>query len=485
VSASHEDDGGARRSAAGAASDAVAVFSVLWALAAVWHLLGNPTLAPAWAQLLLTAGVGAVLWRPGEVLPLGLLAVGGIVVAWEEAPFLGNHWLLAGFVNLAILQAVITGFVRGRSGDRTDLANRLFPVARLSLLGFYAFAAFAKLNSAFLDRSVSCAVVFYRQTTESLGLSSAQLDGAAWLEWAVIAATVSVEVLIPVLLVIRRTRGAGVVLGLAFHAVLALNRSHQLFDFSAVLAALFVLFLPPDTGTWATERLGSIRARLALRHDRAPEMNRVVLVSLPILAALGVSVDLLSTRRAMDVGWWPWQAASLLLLAVSAGYLARRPQTNRQALRPHHALFVLVPVLVVLNGLTPYLELKTGYSWAMYANLRTVDGDTNHLLLPGTLSFTDEQGDVVTILDTNSAGLARYRDTEYGLTWRQLQTYASEHPNMSLTYLRDRQVVTLARAGDDPELVRPPPAWRDKLQLFRAVDLTNPERCVPTFGPAR
>jgi hypothetical protein len=29
------------------------------------------------------------------------------------------------------------------------------------------------------------------------------------------------------------------------------------------------------------------------------------------------------------------------------------------------------------------------------------------------------------------------------------------------------------------------PAWRQKLQMFRAVDEQSPERCVPTFGPAR
>lgn len=33
---------------------------------------------------------------------------------------------------------------------------------------------------------------------------------------------------------------------------------------------------------------------------------------------------------------------------------------------------LLVPVLVVFNGLTPYLELKTGFGWNMHSNLRTV-----------------------------------------------------------------------------------------------------------------
>jgi hypothetical protein len=45
--------------------------------------------------------------------------------------------------------------------------------------------------------------------------------------------------------------------------------------------------------------------------------------------------------------------------------------------------------------------------------------------------------------------------------------------------------VTLQRADDRPELVAPVPTWREKLQVYRAVDLTTPERCQPGYGPAR
>src|SRR3546814_2195301 len=115
---------GPRRSAE---VDLLGVFAVLWALAAIWHLLGATTSSPAWAQALLTAGVAAVLLRPGAVAPLALLAVGGLVTMWEEAPVLGNHWLLAGCVNLVILMAVLVAAARRRFGDRVDLANRILP----------------------------------------------------------------------------------------------------------------------------------------------------------------------------------------------------------------------------------------------------------------------------------------------------------------------------------------------------------------------
>jgi hypothetical protein len=381
--------------------------------------------------------------------------------------------------------AVLVDALRGRAGDRTDLAERLFPAARLCLLGFYFFAAFAKLNSSFFDRSVSCAVFYFRESTDSVGLSGLQLGGAAWLERAVIVGTVAVELSIPILLLLRRTRALGVVVGLVFHLVLALDHSHQFFDFSATLFALFVLFLPPLAGTWVAERVGSIRARLALRDEALPERVHLALAAVPVTIALLVAIDALTPELALDVGWWPWQLCAIAAVVATVAFLRQHPEPAPGYLQPHHALFAVVPLLVLLNGLTPYLELKTGYGWNMYANLRTVDGESNHLIVRRTLPLTDEQDDPVRILDTNSAALARYAARDYGLTWRQLQTYLSRHPRVRITYQRAGEVVALRRASDDPRLVEPVPAWREKVQLFRAIDLREPERCVPTFGPAR
>ena len=475
-----------RDGAPSAHHDRLALFSVLWALAAVWHLLGNTFVASSWVHGLLAVAAGLVLWRPGRVGPLALLAAAGVLTVWQEAPVLGNHWLLAGLVNLAVLMAVAVGASRGRWSDPVDLASRLFPVALLCLLGFYAFAAFAKLNTGFFDRSASCAVFYFNESTDSLGLGALQLDGASWLRWIVIVGTAAVELSIPVLLFVRRTRNVGVVVGLVFHALLALDRSHQFFDFSSVLTALFVLFLPVTVGTWVAERVGSVRARLALIDERLPRIVHAVLATLPMVVGLGVVLERFDANEALELGWASWQLCIVAVVVATVRYLGQRPPAPlTRALRPHHAAFLLVPLLVVGNGLTPYLELKTGYGWNMYANLRTVDGESNHLVLRRTLPLTDKQADLVRIISTDDPGLARYATQDYALTWRQLRTYLADRPEVRITYERAGSTFALARAGDLPELVEPVPAWREKLQLFRAIDLQDPERCVPAFGPAR
>src|SRR3546814_6841740 len=112
----------------------------------------------------------------------------------------------------------------------------------------------------------------------------------------------------------------------------------------------------------------------------------------------------------------------------------------------------------------------------MYARRCRVYGEANHVVGRRTLPLTDGQADVVRIVETNVSGLQRYRLTDYGLTWRQLRSYMSDHPSRSITYERAGKRVELERASDDPDLVEPVPEWRENVQLFRAVDLTSPER---------
>lgn len=468
------------------AHPALALFAVMWALAALWHVLGNTFVGSSWSHAAVALAAGLVLWRPGSMGTLCVLAVTSVIAVWEEAPVLGNHWLLVGLIDLVILMAAAAAAIRRRWNEPVDFANRVFPAARLCLLSFYAFAAFAKLNAGFFDRSVSCAVYYFRESTDSVGLGALRLGEAVWLQWVVIVAIVVVELSIPVLLIVRRTRHLGVVLGLVFHGLLAVDRSHQFFDFSSVLAALFVLFLPASAGEWVAERAGSMRARLALTDERLPRRVHAALAALPAAVGVVVAVDAMDARTALDVGWWSWQVYWLVCIVATLRYLRqRRPRPEPGALRPHHVAFLLIPLLVVANGLTPYTEVKTGYGWNMYANLRTVDGDSNHFVIRSTLPLTDEQADLVRIISTDDPGLDRYAERRYALTWTQARIYLSEHPEVRIAYARGNEVVALRHAADRPELVEAVPLWREKLLLFRAVDLSSPERCVPVFGPAR
>jgi hypothetical protein len=77
-----------------------------------------------------------------------------------------------------------------------------------------------------------------------------------------------------------------------------------------------------------------------------------------------------------------------------------------------------------------------------------------------------------------------YADEGWDLPFLQLRAYLGDHPDVSVTYVRRGVTRTLAKASDDPALVKPVPSWERKLFAFRALDPNDPPRCQPGFLPA-
>ena len=281
----------------------------MWALAALWHLLGQPARRrrAGRTRLLLVVGAGPCCGGRARSGRWSLLAVGG-----------PGHGVGGGAGPRQPLAAGGPGRpghpARGRRsawlGDAgptpADFADRFFPAARLCLLGFYVFASFAKLNSAFFDRSTSCAAFYFRRvdrlrrpvrlcsSTEPPGLAVGRdrrhrrdravdprccwcSGGRATSAWSS---------------------------GSLFHAVLALDRTHQFFDFSSVLAALFVLFLPRRR-RGVGGRAGGLGPRPAgsCGTSAAPRWVHLALVAVPVLAGMAVAFD---RRRRREHGPATW-----------------------------------------------------------------------------------------------------------------------------------------------------------------------------------
>jgi hypothetical protein len=462
----------------------LAVFAVLWALATLFHLWVNPRALDIVDDVTflgashVAAGLAAiaVLVRPRAVGNLLVLAALGLLTCWLEAPFLGNHWLVAAFVDAALLLTAATCW-RAGGLDVERLTARFLPLARWSLLGFYSFAAFSKVNHAFFEPAVSCGNFYADELASSLHLGGFRsADGGGWAV-LVPASVVVVEGMIPVLLLRRRWRHVGVAVGLVFHSAIALDMAHLFSDFSSVLAALFVLFLP---ASFAREAVA-----MARRHAREASM----LMALAVVGALLVHVvewTGRSERAFVDGRAWAWLAADAILLVAVGWYLVdQRPSPEDGQLRIANPRWLaVVPALVVFNGLTPYLELKTAYGWNMYSNLTTVDGESNHVLVSRTLPVLDAQADLVRIVTTDDPGLRLYVQERFDIPFLQLRAYLSEHPSAALTYERGGQRHDLAHASDDPALVTPVPQWQQKLEAFRALDQSEPARCQPGFLPA-
>jgi hypothetical protein len=147
--------------------------------------------------------------------------------------------------------------------------------------------------------------------------------------------------------------------------------------------------------------------------------------------------------------------------------------------------WLVLPFLAALNGVGPYLEIKTAFGFNMYANLRTDRGTTNHLLLPRTWPLRGLHDGLVIILSTDDRPLGSYVGSGYALPWDNFRAYLQTSPATAVTYERDGVIHEVRRAGDDRQIMEPISEVRRRLLAARAVDLTDPPRCQATWGPAR
>ena len=436
-------------------------FARTFGIAVVAHLAGNPPahrLFDGGTPLVVVSavlGVLAVLLivAPGRLL-LGATAALVLASVWCEAPFLSNHWLLMGFVAVAVLASLV----------RRDPWPWFSVTARWILLGFYCFAAFAKLNTGFLDPTVSCGVFYANQSLASFGLPTfAHTSPVAWMT---IAGPMLVELSVPFLLAFSRTRRIGVLLALCFHTAISADLDQHFYDFTAVLVVLLCLFLPESTTADLEARAGRRSAPFAIAVAICAVL--VAAAVLPASAATDVALRVLPF-----VAWFPF--AIWLIVTVARGGLG----PSRVPMRLPGAVAGVLVGLVVLNGLTPYFEVKTGYGWNMYANLRTVAGDSNHLVVRSTLPLTDAQDHLLTVVRSDAPELRVYAEKGYLVPERNLLDYLARHPSASVV-VSDGGVRRTLDGSDGVRL----PLLAEKFQLFRAVDVQTPPRCQDVWLPA-
>lgn len=442
-----------------------------------WTTAGVANVALGWIAIIVIA-------RPDRGLARTALAGAVVASALLEAPLLGNHWLLAAMVSTA---ALIVGPWR----EDAAFVRGFAPTARLILLSFYSFAALAKYNTGFLDPVESCARFFANQTLGFWNLPEVGGDGAV--AWLLVVSTLIIETSIPILLIVRRTRLAGVWLALIFHLALTLDLRQHFYDFTMVLIPLFLLFAGPAL----LEAVDRALPRLRLGGGR-PWM---LLAGLHV-AAYHLPVGDVAFVMAVVVSWAVW----LLLFGVLAFAFfgawrqgAGRPVPDlgpgRVAVhegglsRWSRAGLAGVVALVVLNGLAPYLELKTATGFNMYANLYTVDGETNHLLVPRTARLRADQSDLVEILDTNSDGLAEYINSGFVLPASNLGDYLFDNPGATVTYQHGDEVLRWPATDDAGGLSAVIPSaqpwWQERFALFRAVPTQDQPPCQNAWLVAR
>lgn len=469
------------------------VFAWLWALAVVMDQAKWSRFRDGPAEWGLTvAALLVLLWPRSRGLFLALLSL-HLAAVWSSMPWVSNHRLLAGLVELTILAggawAVLHARRLGRRLCGGAWLTGFAPLVRSEVILFYLLTAWHKLNVDWFDPAVSCGATLYRALTDGW---PAFFTG----EWALhgaIHGALLVEVAIPLLLLVRRLRPVGLLLGVVFHVLLGMA---SFFNFSAFMVALLFLFVPGNAGDLLLSWVKRSRLRPALAYLSGPAGRRLRgMVAAGVLCALAVGLltapwtprqrwsfveaDLYLgpwplTYYLVLSGWLAITAASVMILCGALRAGDPRWRSFGETFQPPHWVFVIFPFLVLLNGMSPYLGLKTEGSFSMFSNLSTEGGASNHLLVRRPLQIADYQVDLVTILESSDPGLQQLADGDLRLPAFEIAWYLADRREQGvsgsrLRYERGGVVRQVEDAEAAPELATPPSFWSRKLLRFRSV----------------
>jgi hypothetical protein len=143
-----------------------------------------------------------------------------------------------------------------------------------------------------------------------------------------------------------------------------------------------------------------------------------------------------------------------------------------------HISFAILPIIVFLNGLSPYLGLKTENSYAMFSNLRTEGNISNHYIIPTSFQVFDFQKDLVEIVSSSDPTLQALAKESKLMVYFAFKNYVAQVKPETIEYIRNgqRHTFLLSSADAGEPLLRSNPVLK-KLLNFRTISKTEPQPC--------
>ncbi len=468
------------------AADGLIAFSPVWAAAAMFSLAGDRNIllfrdGPLLALLSWTAIAVALLlvWRPRWTYLLGLLAALMTVRYAIAMPVAGNNKMIAAFMNVAILIIGVHALVRYR--DSAELRENIYEhmriVARALLAVMYFYGIFHKINADFFDPRVSCAVALYMPLADGFGLQHSLIG-----KYLAIWSTLLVEAIAIVALYWKRYFAVGLLLALMFHFVIPISVYSWYMDFSSLVLALYILSVPREVSEQFYDRCAglfrSLRERFGTLGQALPFGivigGAVALVA--VLATFNRKVPITPAHAYQSVWvllWVVYGGVTMILLADAA--LRHLPWQGTAGQRRPVWLYA-VPATLFIICTAPYLGLRTEASIAMFSNLHTEAGVSNHLLLKEPPYLFDYQRDVAMIKASSDPGLQHFADRSLGLVMFSLQERLRKKPQHWVTYELNGVRHERATAGSLGAFTHAN-AWERKLLIFKHVDFARPKVC--------
>jgi hypothetical protein len=482
--------------------------------------------------LLLLSGVLLAVGLTRRTLPI-LLVVATLHPLLTQFPDVANHVNIEIVCSLLLIVAIAYSLAhRDRYPTDDDCFELVRPVLQGTMIAVYVMAGFAKLNTDFLNPSVSCVGDMMRDlgkvaakrvpmvhlpagllliagvgllaaalvTTRgpgravrpavragafglivapgllTLGLAPGAPAKAAALGILVMACLVIFwEFAGGMLLTVPRFQGALLAFSWTMHATLSFI---GFVHFGALAFAMLFTFVPAPYMDLMTSGL------------RLPVLNRTIPRAYVFFAINALAGIVSAFNEKLPAAVLFNLSTMVMLWPVLRALAAQAPHPtwpgiglgNRRTPRWLYAF----PALLVLHGLTGYLGLRTAGNFTMFSNLRTEGAQSNHLVLAGNpLKVWGYQEDVVRFTAFDDAQVppgykgqslvGQELPTVEFRKWIYRWTAAGAVVPMTLVY--GGQVHTTDNIVTDPVWRTGKQDWAMRLMDFRLIQPEGPNRC--------
>lgn len=396
------------------------VFSQFWSFATLFHLITFLR----WDEfqilgiIVAIACIGHLIFRWHYYFFMIALTT-NVIFTFLKLPVIANHLFYEWLMNVTILFTIGGYYLFHYLKKPTTITFpdnvwvTLKPVLKVSFIILYFFVVFHKLNADFFSVDLSCGANFFTGMLEQYKLLKIGFIHTFHTNYYTLLRNFSIyftiisEGLIPILLITTRFRRIGIFYGILFHLILGFYIHLGVFSFSCIMYVYYVVFFDDETIEWFYKIL----------------QNQKWITGLTVF----IVVCNIGGYLVLDhTHFYELGIALFLMMATLYFYHYGRllfrtsffQSTVEVTEKRFHFTLVLVPVVVILNGLCPYFGLKTETSYAMFSNIRT-EGSTNHIFMPTSLQVFNYQNELVTILES---------------TMPHTQAYIDDNKNMKMVF---------------------------------------------------
>lgn len=392
--------------------------------------------------------------KPNCLLRLAALGILQLAYLWTKLPNANNHMIILGYVNLSFL--ILIGIQLWQNGWEKS-GPLILPVTYIKavfLIGYLA-AAVSKLNSDFFDPEKSCSVSMMYHALAPFGIQDGSLPHSV--EAAQPYFITGMEFLIPLLLLMTRTRWIGIIVIIIFHIGISFSPRSTALDFCLVLFTIVYLFLPLSATAQIYELARRFRNWLPI--CLADYKTLLFVVSSFVIAialwskkgtVLGNPNWLMLAPMVLSMGF------TLILLSISQRnvFSGRTEQPiQSETHRVAQIAFVVLILIQLVNISSPYLGGRSQSVFTMYSNLQTEGMTSNHFFIP-RLAVKTKQDDLVKVFQSSNSQVQRYSRDGRLMTWHELTRHLSADPTASIHYERNGEEFEYAHALENPELVK-------------------------------